>query len=178
MGEWVRLPDEMYHHGIKGQKWGQRHFQNLDGSLTPAGRERYGQLLKKYSSKKSGLSAKRKKLNSNLDEQLSRNRLNVKKISKLSKKLSKNAKKQAKIDKRIADLDAKNGIKKTRKTTTQMQTGFTKEQRARIEKTYSRKRAALMAKIALLPKGTLDSVYKIKLARLERSYRRYLRSSK
>jgi hypothetical protein len=79
MGEWVRLPDEMYHHGIKGQKWGQRHFQNLDGSLTPAGRERYGQLLKKYSSKKSGLSAKRKKLNSNLDEQLSRNRLNVKK---------------------------------------------------------------------------------------------------
>ena len=82
------------------------------------------------------------------------------------------------IDKRIADLDAKNGIKKNRKTTTQTQTGFTKEQRARIEKTYSRKRAALMAKIALLPKGTLDSVYKIKLARLERSYRKYLRSSR
>lgn len=34
-------PDELYHHGIKGQKWGRRRFQNEDGSLTPAGKERY-----------------------------------------------------------------------------------------------------------------------------------------
>ena len=32
---------EMYHHGIKGQKWGVRRFQNKDGSLTPAGKQRY-----------------------------------------------------------------------------------------------------------------------------------------
>ena len=30
------------HHGIKGQKWGVRRFQNPDGSYTEAGRERYG----------------------------------------------------------------------------------------------------------------------------------------
>lgn len=29
------------HHGIKGQKWGIRRFQNLDGTLTPAGKRRY-----------------------------------------------------------------------------------------------------------------------------------------
>lgn len=29
------------HHGILGQKWGRRRFQNQDGSLTPAGKERY-----------------------------------------------------------------------------------------------------------------------------------------
>lgn len=29
------------HHGIKGQKWGVRRFQNLDGSLTSDGRIRY-----------------------------------------------------------------------------------------------------------------------------------------
>lgn len=29
------------HHGIKGQKWGIRRFQNNDGSLTEAGRKRY-----------------------------------------------------------------------------------------------------------------------------------------
>jgi hypothetical protein len=29
------------HHGIKGQKWGIRRYQNEDGSLTPEGKERY-----------------------------------------------------------------------------------------------------------------------------------------
>lgn len=33
---------ELYHHGILGQKWHIRRFQNSDGSLTAAGRERYG----------------------------------------------------------------------------------------------------------------------------------------
>lgn len=30
----------LQHHGIKGQKWGVRRFQNPDGSLTPAGKKR------------------------------------------------------------------------------------------------------------------------------------------
>lgn len=30
------------HHGILGQKWGVRRFQNKDGSYTAAGRKRYG----------------------------------------------------------------------------------------------------------------------------------------
>ena len=32
--------DELYHYGIKGQKWGIRRYQNKDGSLTPAGKKR------------------------------------------------------------------------------------------------------------------------------------------
>lgn len=31
------------HHGIKGQKWGIRRFQNADGTLTPRGIKRYGE---------------------------------------------------------------------------------------------------------------------------------------
>lgn len=33
--------NKLQHHGIKGQKWGVRRFQNKDGSLTPAGKKRY-----------------------------------------------------------------------------------------------------------------------------------------
>ena len=34
--------NELYHHGIKNQKWGERRYQYADGSLTPAGKKRYG----------------------------------------------------------------------------------------------------------------------------------------
>lgn len=33
---------DVQHHGIKGMHWDERRFQNLDGSLTPEGRIRYG----------------------------------------------------------------------------------------------------------------------------------------
>lgn len=33
--------DHLEHHGIKGQQWGIRRFQNEDGTLTAEGRERY-----------------------------------------------------------------------------------------------------------------------------------------
>lgn len=33
--------NNLQHHGIKGQKWGVRRFQNKDGSLTNAGKKRY-----------------------------------------------------------------------------------------------------------------------------------------
>jgi hypothetical protein len=31
---------ELYHHGIKGQRWGVRRYQNADGSYTSAGKAR------------------------------------------------------------------------------------------------------------------------------------------
>lgn len=38
---------ELYHHGVKGMKWGVRRYQNADGSLTEAGKKRAAKLSEK-----------------------------------------------------------------------------------------------------------------------------------
>lgn len=42
MTTYIYYGDTLHHHGIKGQKWGVRRYQNEDGSLTAAGRAHYG----------------------------------------------------------------------------------------------------------------------------------------
>ena len=39
--------NHLAHQGILGMKWGVRRYQNYDGTLTAAGRERYGKEIKK-----------------------------------------------------------------------------------------------------------------------------------
>lgn len=50
-----RTDGELYHWGIKGMKWGQRRYQNKDGSLTPAGEKRYNKELEKVKKEKAKL---------------------------------------------------------------------------------------------------------------------------
>ena len=51
---------ELYHHGIKGQKWGLRRFQQENGTLTSAGRERYADAIAKSAANASGSTKKSK----------------------------------------------------------------------------------------------------------------------
>lgn len=53
--------NELYHHGIKGQRWGVRRYQNPDGSLTSKGKQRYSD-------------EERKKNGQELNEAISRSR--------------------------------------------------------------------------------------------------------
>lgn len=76
MGTWyvAGIPyssDDLYHHGIKGQKWGVRRFQEEDGSWTAAGRERYseGDGSKSWASTKDGI---HKEVNSRVKEAISK----------------------------------------------------------------------------------------------------------
>lgn len=43
--------DHLQHHGVKGQKWGVRRYQNKDGSLTSAGKKRAAKKQQKMDSK-------------------------------------------------------------------------------------------------------------------------------
>lgn len=51
---WYINENTLAHHGIKGQKWGVRRYQNEDGTLTEAGIKKArkdNKLLQKYASK-------------------------------------------------------------------------------------------------------------------------------
>ena len=66
---------ELYHWGIKGQKWGVRRYQNKDGSLTPAGKKRQKKLTadeKERASRKKDLKNRRTMPDADLKKKIER----------------------------------------------------------------------------------------------------------
>ena len=109
---------ELYHHGIKGQKWGQRNYQYEDGTLTPAGEARYLKGMKKIArlekkeqrmrnkdnsrllNKAARLNAKSAKYNLKVAKAVRRG--NQRKIGKFSMKAARYAKRAARINYKVA----------------------------------------------------------------------------
>lgn len=66
---------ELYHWGIKGQKWGVRRYQNKDGSLTAAGKKRQKKLTadeKERASRKKDLKNRRTMSDADLKKKIER----------------------------------------------------------------------------------------------------------
>lgn len=76
--------DFLAHHGILGQKWGIRRYQNEDGSLTEAGKKRYDR-LQSIADKKSARLAKYEAQNLKYAEKLRKHYQN--KADKIAQKL-------------------------------------------------------------------------------------------
>ena len=85
--------DELYHHGIKGQKWGVRRFQNPDGTLTGVGQKRYVKQQNKAD-----------RFSRSMDKYIARSEKSDTKI--LSKREQNRAKLEGKFDKKIAKSEA------------------------------------------------------------------------
>jgi hypothetical protein len=79
------MTNELYHHGIKGQKWGVRRYQNADGTLTSEGKKRYDDSDSGNTSTKRTTNKDRKNMS---DEQL-KSRISRLKLEKELKNLEK-----------------------------------------------------------------------------------------
>ena len=62
MNKRIQNGTELYHHGILGQKWGVRRFQNADGTYTAAGMKRYNKAKQDYDSAKKDWSNTKKQV--------------------------------------------------------------------------------------------------------------------
>lgn len=94
------------HHGIKGQKWGIRRYQNEDGTLTQAGKERYN-TRQEYISKYSGVIDSRKSdldYDANLLKRAKRDMWPSDSIHRLEESINENRRTIRSYEKRIEEI--------------------------------------------------------------------------
>ena len=101
------MNNELYHHGIKGQRWGIRRFQNEDGTLTAAGKKRAGRYERKSKEYDEWFSRRDKSLlRKRADSRDSISRSYDRKIYKYDEKIKYGNKSDAKKQKLISKRDS------------------------------------------------------------------------
>lgn len=105
------------HYGVLGMKWGVRRYQNKDGSLTPAGKERLYKESKKLSDEM--WSKKKKRTYNEIEKDVIKNELINKmyedeNISKAIKKYKDSCREEYEISSIVEEKELSRGIKATK----------------------------------------------------------------
>ena len=108
--------NELYHHGVKGQRWGVRRYQNKDGTVTDRGKKRLAKDLKKeYTKNKTSAQPFRtsesykQKLSSQIDKSLTND--DKKRILDTKAKWLSKVSESDKAEEQLTKLAEKNGKK-------------------------------------------------------------------
>lgn len=105
------------HHGIKGQRWGVRRYQNEDGSLNEDGKKRYAKMISKankYNKKYHKYTAKSEKVKASIPSRYfteigrATTEKRVVKANRYEGKALRYLKKSHKLDAKIAKLSRNN----------------------------------------------------------------------
>lgn len=108
MANYAIVNGELYHWGIKGQKWGVRRFQNKDGTLTPAGKKRLQKMDSKYEKRNPDKAELAKKKRADVIREKESNIESAKRSMQNAKML-----RDTDIDKIDFDSEAKRAIKES-----------------------------------------------------------------
>lgn len=143
----VHTDDGLYHHGIKGQRWGVRRYQNADGSVTAAGAKRYytngnegqqkvGQSRMKMDQAKANYKSANRQANKSYYD------YDSKRFQKFSLNKNKREANKERFNKAVEDLrkasDAKSSYKDAKKAYKAEKKAYKVDQKAKINENFKK----------------------------------------